>query len=273
MKSGLKIITIFLLILCQFVYGNDFCEQQSKSKIPTDFAEYMDNVNKKLKDNWNPPDFMEECHIRIIFKLNRKGELISGDLVESSNNPFYDESAIEAIEKSSPFGEFPINSERETLTINYSFDTSFVKTEQMKEYYEQAKKYTYSDRKKALEYINLAIAEVEGDDNAYFLYKRRSKIKEGLGDHLGAKDDNATYEKLKKKVDIKRIHALKHQAETEDTAFAYYYLAYAYEQLEDYDNAIYAIDRAIERTDLNNLYKRYREDLIKNKNKNKKIAP
>jgi len=121
----------------------------------------------------------------------------------------------------------------------------------------------YTDKQLALKYINLAIEEVNGDNESYFLYKRRSKIKEALGDHLGAREDILQYERMKAKVDIKRVHALKHQAEQEDTAFAYYYLAYAYEQIKDYDNAIWAINKAIERTDLNNQYKRYRTELVK----------
>jgi len=84
-----------------------------------------------------------------------------------------------------------------------------------------------------------------------------------LGDHLGAKEDFEQYEKMKAKVDIKRVHALRHQAEVEDSAFAYYHLAYAYEQIKDYDNAIWAINKAIERTDLNQHYKRYRTELVK----------
>ena len=68
---------------------------------------------------------------------------------------------------------------------------------------------------------------------------------------------------MKKIVDISRVHALNYQAEQEDSAFAYYYLAYAYEQIKDYEGAIWAVNKAIERTDLNQQYKRYRTDLVK----------
>ena len=68
---------------------------------------------------------------------------------------------------------------------------------------------------------------------------------------------------MKNRIDLKRVHALKYQAEVEDTAFAYFYLAYAYEIIKDYENAIWAINKAIERTDLNNNYKRYRTELVK----------
>lgn len=239
-------------------------EGYSNIPVKADFSDYMSDINYKLQKNWTPPDFLEEGHVKIIFKLDKSGNLISGSVIESSGDSIYDESAMAALSKSLPFGNFPVNAQRETITVKYSFDTTLVKTDKMKEYYDQAKRYTYSDRQEALKYINLAIAEVQGDENSYFLYKRRAKIKEGLGDHIGAKADLEQYKNMKAKVDLKRMHALRHQAEIEDSAYVYYYLAYAYEQLEDYDNAIWAIDKAIERTDLNNQYKRYKAEL-KNK--------
>jgi TonB family protein len=102
-----------------------------------------------------------------LFKLDREGYVISGDILESSGNPVYDESVVDAIHKSEPFGRFPENSTRQTLTINYSFDSSLVKTDKMREYYNLAKKYAYSDKKEALKYINLAIEEVQGDCEGY----------------------------------------------------------------------------------------------------------
>ena len=111
--------------------------------------------------------------------------------------------------------------------------------------------------------INEAIRDFGFDDESYFLYKHRAKIKEGLGDHLGAKSDIEIATEKKKHVDIQGIHLLKRQAEIEDSAFIYYYLAYAYEQIRDYDNAIWAINKAIERTDLNQQYKRYRTEVVK----------
>lgn len=262
---------VFILVMCimfaqsvqAYEYSSSYNRPSQNQQVINDFSEYMNNVREKLRKNWSYPDFLEEGHVRVLFKLDNEGNVISGDILESSGNPIYDESAVDAIHKSEPFGKFPESSTRQTITINYSFDSTIVKTDKMKEYYDLAKKYTYSDKKEALKYINLAIDEVIGDSESYFLYKRRAKIKEGIGDHLGAKEDYEQYEKLKAKVDIKRIHALKHRAEVEDTAFAYYHLAYAYEQMKDYENAIYAINKAIERTDLNHQYKRYRTELVK----------
>lgn len=267
MKKSLFFVVLYiistLISVNAYEYSPYYNRPTSNQQVQADFSEYMENLKTKLQKNWTTPDFLEEGHIRVLFKIDRNGNVISGDILESSGNALYDESAIHAIHKSEPFGEFPANSSRQTITVNYSFDTSIVKTDKMKYYYEQAKRYQYSDKQEALKYINLAIAEIQGNDESYFLYKRRAKIKEGLGDHVGALEDVKQYEKLKSKIDIKRVHALRHQAEVEDTAFAYYYLAFAYEQIKDYENAIWAINKAIERTDLNNQYKRYRTELVK----------
>lgn len=238
----------------------------TNQQVQNDFSDYMALVNEKLQKNWTPPDFLEEAHTRILFKLNRDGEIYSANIIESSGDRIYDESAINALKKSMPFGAFPENSTRQTLAINYSFDTSLVKTDRMKYYYDLSKQNFITDKQAALKYINLAINEVNGDDESYFLYKRRAKIKEALGEHVSAQEDFEKYESMKSRIDIKRVHALKHQAEVEDTAYAYFYLAYAYEQIKDYDNAIKAINKAIERTELNNNYKRYRTELVKKVN-------
>ena len=264
---GKKVLLITLSILVTLcVNASDYSPYYNRpsqnQQVLNDFSDYMENVKTKLRKNWSYPDFLEEGHVKVLFKLDREGYVISGDILESSGNPIYDESAVDAIHKSEPFGNFPEDSTRQTITINYSFDSYLVRTDKMKEYYDLSKRYFYSDRQTALKYINLAIEEVQGDPNAYFLYKRRAKIKEGLGDHIGAKDDQEQYLSMKHKADVKRVHAIKHRAEVEDSAFAYYYLAYCYEQLEDYDNAIDAINKAIERTDLNHQYKRYYEELI-----------
>ena len=90
---------------------------------------------------------------------------------------------------------------------------------------------------------------------------KRSKIKKALGDIKGANDDYAESRRLKEKYDLKRIKTCKLIAEMEHTPFSYFYLAHAYEIAGDYENALDAIDKAIELTELNNQYKRYRAEL------------
>lgn len=261
MRFAGLIVAISLFLILPIKAEEYYNKPTTNFQVQNDFAEYMSNVTTTLRKNWTPPDFLEEAHTRILFKLNRNGEVYSASILESSGNQIYDEAAINALKKSVPFENFPQNTSRQSLAINYSFDTSLVKTEQMRRYYELSKKYFIEDKQLALKYINLAIDEINGNEDCYFLYNSRGKIKEALGLHLEAKDDFEKYKTMKSKADIKRVHALKRQAEIEDSAFAYFYLAYAYEQINDYKNAIDSINKAIERTELNNNYKRYRTEL------------
>ena len=226
------------------------CEDVSKKKPdPEVYLKVMDSFGCKAED----------C---VVFEDSLNG-VISAKEAGIDVVAIYDDSAINAIHRSEPFGEFPANTAREYITVNYSFDTKLIKTDKVQDLYNLAKKHKYSDKKQALDYINQAISEVGTDEESYVLYNFRGKLKEALGDYVGAKSDFEQYKKFKSRVDIKRLHALKYQAEQEDSAFIYYYLAYAYEQVEDYENAIKSIDKAIERTDLNQQYKRYRSYLVK----------
>ena len=262
-KKFLVFLLCYMCIISAEAYEAYYNRPATNQALKADFAGYMENLQEKLRKNWVAPDFMEEGHIRVLFKIDRFGNVISGDILESSGNTIYDDSAINAIHRSEPFGEFPANTAREYITVNYSFDTKLIKTDKVQELYNLAKKHKYSDKKQALDYINQAISEVGTDEESYVLYNFRGKIKEALGDYVGAKSDFEQYKKFKSRVDIKRLHALKYQAEQEESAFIYYYLAYAYEQIEDYEKAIKSIDKAIERTDLNQQYKRYRSYLVK----------
>ena len=132
----------------------------------------------------------------------------------------------------------------------------------MQEYVKNADKYyNINNHQTALNYINRAIDEVEGDSRSYFLYGKRSKIKRALGDVDGANADMDESKRLKAKYDQKRINASKLIAEMEQTPYSYFYLAHSYEIAGDYEHAIEAIDKAIALTELNNQYKRYRQEL------------
>lgn len=236
--------------------------QPADCVVQDDFTDYMTALQDKLQKNWQPPDFMEEGHVKVYFKLNRHGQLMAASVIESSGNDIYDESALEALKDCAPFGEFPADSTKESISIKYSFDTILIEEERMHGYYELAKVNLKKNPRMALEYINMALNKVGGDEASYFLYKKRAEIKEALGDYDGATKDYESYNKFVKRMNIKRVHLLEHIAETKQSAYLYHYLAYAYEQVNDYPNAITAIDKAIELTYENWNLKRYRNQLV-----------
>lgn len=249
-----------------------FDRQTSNVQVKQTFSDYMDNVQTKLKNNWRPPDFMENCHIRVVFKVNRDGKIISKNIVESSGNDVYDESAIVALMKSQPFEKFPESTARETITINYTFETSLIEESRMKGYYSLAKKCANSQPNKAIEYLTLALNEVGGEEDSYFLYKMRGDLKSLIGDSAGADDDYTQYKTFKARTDKKRIHALNRLASIDNSAFTYYYLAYACEMNNDYDGALSAIDNAIRLDESNFKYKNYKNSLLNKTGKTTNLA-
>ena len=231
-----------------------------------DFSSYMTALQGRIQKNWNPPEIEQDGDATVMFTVTRQGNIVNTEIVESSKNPVFDESTLEALKKSAPFEKFPANTSRDVLTIKYTFHTSIVKTDTMKEYVANADRFFNVNNKTALDYINLAIAEVEGDISSYFLYGKRAKIKRALGDIEGAEVDLAECKRLKAKFDQKRINSSKLIAEMENSPFAYFYLAHSYEIAGDYPHALEAIDKAIALTELNNQYKRYRSELVQKSN-------
>ena len=250
-------------MLCFPVYSSDFDynKYRGNNMLQNDFSTYMTNLQTKIQKSWNPPDFVEDGNATVLFKVTRFGKIVSAEIIESSNNEVFDESALEALRKAEPFEKFPACTSKESLSIKYNFHTSIVKTDTMKEYVDNAERYYNVNNETALNYINKAIDEVQGDINSYFLYEKRCKIKNALGDYSGANLDLAEAKRLKAKYDLKRINTCKLIAEMEHTPFSYFYLAHAYEIAGDYENALIAIDKAIELTELNNQYKRYKAEL------------
>lgn len=272
MFLGMRIRSIFLSLFCLLVLTSVVCAENNYNPpeknfvLQNEFADYMTNLRTKIQHNWNPPEFVEGGSAVVMFRVGRFGDVSNIQVIESSNNVVFDESALEALRKSEPFDKFPTATSKNALTIKYTFNTTCVKTDTMQAYVQKLDKYYNVDNEQALKFANLAIDEVQGDIASYFLYGKRSKIKRALGDYKGADEDLVECKRLKAKYDQKRINSCKLYAEMENSAFAYFSLAHSYEIAEDYQHAIEAIDKAISMTELNNNYKRYRAELLRKTN-------
>ena len=269
MLRGVRRYTVVLAIcLLQnavaFSYESaDKYEKQDRTYlIQEEFADYMTNVRDKISKTWNPPDVLEEGHAVVIFKLDRGGNIVSSYIKESSGNNLYDDSAIYSIEQASPYMPFPQNTSKDFITIKYSFDSSIVKADDIKDLIAKSEYYVNRDNQKALNYIDQAIKMIEGDPSGYFLYARRVKIDKLMGNNQAVEHDRAECKRLKAKYDANRICKCKEALLVEETPFGYFTLANAYDLAGDYKNAIYSIDKAISMTELNHAYKRYRAEIV-----------
>ena len=265
-SKGLRYI-ILLLALVTFSgvsYSADFdyAQMQRKISVQEEFGDYMNMVRDKISNTWTPPDVLENGHATVIFKLDKSGNLISFYLKEGSGNSLYDESALQSIQKAAPYAEFPANASRENITVMYSFDSSVVNANDVKALVEQSERYINRDNVMARELLDRAIKSIEGDPASYFLYARRHKLDKLMGDTEAAKADYEKCKIYKIAYDKRRIVKCKEALAQDETPFAYFTLANAYELAGDYQNALYNIDKAISMTELNHAYKRYRAEII-----------
>lgn len=253
---------LYFIVTVFFICNTVSSFAMTPSSANGEFADYMNSLKDKIQKNWNPPDNIEEGHVTVVFEIDKDGNLVYSDIKTSSGNLLYDESITNALKKSAPFNKLPENSSRQSLTIQYSFESSIVKTESIKEIVKKAESMYNVNNKMALAYINQAINEVRGDCGSYFLYAKRCKINKALGNMQDASKDMEECKRLKTLYDKKRIATCQKAVDTVNDAFSYFYLANAYEIAGDYQNAINAIDKAIAMTPLNHAYKRYRHEMM-----------
>ena len=270
-SKGIKLIltAIFGLMSVYPVFAEqpEYNQPVRRISVQEEFGDYMNLVRDKISKSWTPPDVVETGHATVVFKLDKNGNVISSYIRESSGNKLYDESALHSIHKASPYADFPDNASREYITIQYSFDSSIVTRSEIQNLVQQSEKYVNRDNKMALQILDQAIKAIEGDPSAYFLYARRHKIDKLMGDEQAAKYDLAESKRLKGLYNQRRIQKCREALAQEESPFAYFTLANAYELAGDYQNALYNIDKAISMTDLNQAYKRYRAEIVMKNNK------
>lgn len=87
-----------------------------------DFGPYIKMVQRKIRENWDPPNGKENCRAVARFKINKDGTINGIKILKSSGNESYDNASIMAISKSSPAGALPINFKRNYIEIEFHFD-------------------------------------------------------------------------------------------------------------------------------------------------------
>ena len=268
MKLGKRIIISAVLLFYTVTFNTASAEEYipaSKSiasHSECDFGSYMAALSKRIQNKWNTVNTPSEEHATVVFKLNRQGELISAQITESSGNKIFDQIALNTVIKSAPFDAFPLEADKDSISIKYSFESSKARTDIMKQYLWESEKYYNKDNKTALLYIDKAIEEVKGDCASYFLYARRCKINKALGNLEAAENDVAECKRLKNIYDEKRINAAQIIAMEENSPLAYFSLASAYDAAGRYNEALIYIDKAISMTPLNQAYKRYKLEIV-----------
>lgn len=137
-KSRIVLILIIisiLVFLCFFIPIEQGTNINTTERIDTtdtkqtvaiqktvDFEPYMNELQRQIKSNWNPPYGSKAKQTVLLFKIAKDGKLLSCSIEKSSGNQKFDNAAIKAVKITAPFKALPKEYAESSVDINFTFD-------------------------------------------------------------------------------------------------------------------------------------------------------
>lgn len=84
-------------------------------------TEYIRKIQKKIRENWNPPAGKNSAKVKVLFRLNRKGELVSTKIVSNTGSKKLAKECIRTIRDSAPFSPVPNGLSGEFISVEFTF--------------------------------------------------------------------------------------------------------------------------------------------------------
>jgi len=88
---------------------------------PINFGPYMNDLQRRIKQNWFPPKDTADRKIVVVFKIHKHGELTDLRLEKSSGLSNADQAALKAVENAAPFRSLPAGA-AENIDVQFTFD-------------------------------------------------------------------------------------------------------------------------------------------------------
>lgn len=98
---------------------------QSENKLKNkdvDFQPYMNEMQVKIKKNWNPPNSLKSKRIIVLFKIGKDGKLLSAKILKSSGSKKADNAALKALQDAQPFKALPKQCKDKSINVQFTFD-------------------------------------------------------------------------------------------------------------------------------------------------------
>lgn len=83
---------------------------------------YMRELESKIKRNWHPPKGDTSKRVVLLFKVGKRGELLSVKVAKTSGSQSNDQAAISAVQMSAPFRALPPEFTGTSVEIEFTFD-------------------------------------------------------------------------------------------------------------------------------------------------------
>lgn len=117
-----RILKLIIILCLTFGFLNGISLANSLSDVDgADFNSYMNTMYCTIKKNWHPTENSDAGKILISYKIKRDGTIIEPKVVSSTNKAL-NQSAIEAIEKSSPLQPLPKRCKRDLIEVSFTFN-------------------------------------------------------------------------------------------------------------------------------------------------------
>jgi len=86
--------------------------------------EYRTDLEAQVKEAWLPPVGMESVRVKVVFKVQKNGDLTNLRILISSGLPSVDAAAVESIKNASPFNPLPEYFSH-SLDVQFAFGQKF----------------------------------------------------------------------------------------------------------------------------------------------------
>lgn len=117
-----RILKLIIILCLTFGFLNGISLANSLSDVDgADFNSYMNTMYCTIKKNWHPTENSDAGKVVISYKIKRDGTIIEPKVVSSTNKAL-NQSAIEAIEKSSPLQPLPKKCKKDLIEVSFTFN-------------------------------------------------------------------------------------------------------------------------------------------------------
>jgi TonB family protein len=94
---------------------------QSESPIFTEYAYYRVAMRNKIAAAWSPPRASAELACVVRFRIIRSGAVVSARVGQSSGLPFFDHTALRAVNAASPLPPLPADFPEDVVGVEFEF--------------------------------------------------------------------------------------------------------------------------------------------------------
>lgn len=101
--------------------GSDLPVQVELEGPPFEYGYYIIAIREKIAANWDVPEAMDGVIARVRFRIERNGKVVDAEILESSGNPLFDNSALRALLKASPLPPLPAKYPQDWLGVRLQF--------------------------------------------------------------------------------------------------------------------------------------------------------